>query len=757
MRGLAENRAGGRTVESNALGLLLREARQRALLTLEGLAEASGVSVRAISDMERGKSLPRQATLGELMDALEVSEEQRRHMVAAARPRTRPVPRQLPPDLAVFRGREGALAKLRALEDRAAFQGGHVVISSIGGMAGVGKTALAVHWAHQMSERFPDGQLYVNLRGFEDSGEPLDPGAALGVFLRGLGLPSTDIPSATEQRSALFRRRAASLKLIVILDNARDTEQARPLLPGAPGCLTIVTSRNRLLGLAAADGASPVSLDVWTPQESLAALAARIGAERCAAEPEAAAEVVRLCGHLPLAVAVVGAQLGAEPHLSLRVAVRELREARPRLDALAADDRTVDVRAVFSRSYRALSPATARFFRYLSLHPGSAASAQAAASLAGLPMAQARGHLRELASASLLSRDADGRYVLHDLVRAYGAELAERHADDRLGAQERLLSYLHHNAKSANAHVMPQFRSGLPDDVAAGTVHVAIDDRTDALDWYRQEEQTAAAALRGADDPRLRRGRIHVALEWVAYNDTTGRWPEEIAATRVALDAALRLDDPVAVERSCHNLIRALIETGRGDETGGLLETRLAHLPRLPAEHRTGAERRASWTCSQLGRSDEALAHARTALAIARTLGRPDELVRALLEVAFKVSDNGEHREAVGLCEEALPASRDTGERRIEALAWGTLGVARSRLGDLDAAVGDMETALHLFEEDLDDYNQAETLDNLASVHHRRGAIEEARTCWLRAAELFTGLRVARAAEMRAKAEALRP
>ncbi|MER6167582.1 helix-turn-helix domain-containing protein [Streptomyces violaceorubidus] len=744
-------------METNAFGPLLREARQRALLTLESLAEASGVSVRAISDMERGKSLPRQATLGELMDALDVDEEQRRRLVAAARPGTRPVPRQLPPDLAVFRGREGVLAQLRALEDRAAAQGGHVVISSIGGMAGVGKTALAVHWAHQMSERFPDGQLYVNLRGFDDLGKPLDPGDALGVFLRGLGVPSTDIPSATEQRGALFRQRAATLRLVVVLDNARDAEQVRPLLPAAPGCLTVVTSRNQLLGLAAADGATPVGLDVWTPEESLAALAARIGAERCAAEPEAAAELVHLCGHLPLAVAVVGAQLGAEPRLPLRVAVAELREARPRLDALSADDSSVDVRAVFSRSYRALGPATARFFRYLSLHPGSAASAQAAASLAGLPMTQARGHLRELASASLVSRDAEGRYVLHDLVRAYGAELAEHHDDDRLGALDRLLSYLHHNAKSANVHVTQQFRSGLPDDPAAGTVHVTIDNRADALDWYRQEEQTAAAALRAVDEPRLQRRRIDVALEWVSYNETTGRWPEEIAATRIALDAALGLDDPVAVERSSHNLIRALIETGRGDEAGGLIETRLPYLSRLPAEHRTGAERRASWVCSKLERHEEALGHARTALTIARTLGRPDELARALLELAFKVSDMGENQEAVALCEEALPVCRDTGERRFEAMAWGTLGVARLGLDDLDTAVDDLKKARHLFGETLDVYNEAETLDNLATVHQRRGATEEARACWLEAAELFAGLRIARAAEMRARAEALGP
>ena len=342
-------------MEKKSVGRLLREERQRSLLTLEQLAELSGVSVRAISDMERGKSLPRQATLRELMDAMELGEEVRRRLVQASVRRTHQVPRQLPPDLAVFRGRHEALTRVHALTSAVAEVGGHVVISAIGGMAGVGKTTLAVHWAHQVADHFPDGQLYVNLRGFEDSEQPLDPGEALGRFLSALGVDRADMPPDTEARTALFRERTRSRRLIVLLDNARNAEQVRPLLPTSSGCLTIATSRNQLAALAATEGASLVSLDVWTQEEALAALAARIGEERCRAEPEAAAELVELCGYLPLAIAVVGAQLSAAPGMRLRVAVRELRQAQPRLDALSGDDRRVDVRAVFSWSYDALS------------------------------------------------------------------------------------------------------------------------------------------------------------------------------------------------------------------------------------------------------------------------------------------------------------------------------------------------------------------------------------------------------------------
>ncbi|THA76068.1 tetratricopeptide repeat protein [Streptomyces sp. A0642] len=743
-------------MERITFGGLLREARLRALLTLESLAEASGVSVRAISDMERGHSLPRPATLSVLMDALDLDDGERERLVAESTRRTRRVPRQLPPDLPAFRGRDDALATVQLLTSQVAEGGRHVVISAIGGMAGVGKTALAVRWAHQVAHLFPDGQLYVNLRGFEESGQPLDPGEALGGFLDALGVPSGRVPSGAEERGALFREQVASRRMIVVLDNARDAQQVRPLLPASAGCLTIITSRSQLSGLAVTEGAGLLSLDVWTPEEALDALATRIGAERCRTEPEAAAELVELCGFLPLAVAIVGAQLSVAPQLPLSVGVRELRESRPRLDALSAGDRRGDVRAVFSWSYRALTPETARFFRHLSLGPGPSVSAEAAASLAGTALAAARRYLRELTSANLVSRDAEGRYVLHDLVRAYGVELVKEEKDDRLPAETRLLEYLRHNA-SAITRVLDR-RPGfeVPAPLPEGVTGVVADTREEALRWFRQEEATVAAALRSMNDPRLLPHVMVLTLDWVSYYSVMGRWADEISAKRIGLRAALVLDDPTAIVRNSASLARALAETGRLDQAEEQVGLMLGQMHRLPPAEQAVAERSAGWVRGRQGRHSEALDHARRALALFRTLGDRGSEARELNAVGWYLTLIGDHRQAIAMCEEALPMLRESGNRRSEAATWDSIGFARQRLGDLDAAIADYERSLRLYEEVLDTYNQADVLDHIASAHLARGDDAQARESWARAARLLSAIGNPRADEMQARAEAPR-
>ncbi|MGP4052576.1 ATP-binding protein [Streptomyces sp. 2A115] len=737
-------------------GELLREARRRSLLTLENLAEVSGVSVRAISDMERGQSLPRQTTLNELLDALELDESQRRRLVQASVRRTAQIPQQLPPDLAVFRSRDTALTTVRTFTDQLATQTGCVAIAVIGGMAGVGKTTLAVHWAHQVADRFEDGQLYVNLRGFEDSGRPLEPGEALGGFLSALGMHNDEIPSGTREREALFRERVASRRLIVVLDNARDSQQVRPLLAASPGCLTIITSRNQLSGLSATVGARLIGLDVWSPAEAVAALAARIGDHRCRAEPEAVAELAALCGHLPLAIAVVGAQLAASPHMPLRAGVRELRETRPRLDALAADDRQGDVRAVFSWSYHALPDATARFFRRLAVHPAPALSAEAAASLAGADMPQARRHLRELTSASLLSRDAEGRYILHDLVRDYGTELIEQHKDDRLAAETRLLDYLRHSAYAANRFVS-RYKSEMTDTPVPGVIQVTLDDREQALAWFRQEESTASAALRLLTDPQLLRHRINVTLEWVSYNSVVGRWTEETVTARIALDAALTLDDPAAIVRSSANLARALIETGRSEEADKPTGMILTHRHRLSPVLQARAERNLGWLYGRQERHTEALPHSRRALSLYRTLSQREEVARSLSDVGWDLAKVGRYEEAIATCEEAIPLLRRHGNLRFEAAAWDGIAYAQQGLGDSRAAIASYETSLRLYGEALDDYSQAEVLDHLAFAQMELGDVEGARASWTQSADMLNALHVARAKEMRTKAESSPP
>ena len=467
-------------------GEWLRQQRVAAGLTQEDLAERSGVSVRAIADLERGRTRkPYPSSVRSLVRALGLPEEAGTDLVAryragdgtmradtlqadtvqadtgqadtgqaadgaraadaegaAAGAGGVTVPRQLPTRVPHFAGRAEELALLDGVLDAAASDQAvgaiGVVISAIGGTAGVGKTALALHWAHRVAHRFPDGQLYANLRGFDaGSGRPADPGDVLRGFLDALGVHPERLPGDVEGLAALYRSVLAGRRMLVLLDNAADVAQVRPLLPASPECLVIVTSRRELAALAAGEGARLLQLDVLSEQEANELLVARLGKERAAEEPWAVTELATLCARLPLALSVVVARAAAAPKLPLSSLAAELTELGGRLDALDAGDPAANVRTVLSLSYRHLPETAARMFRLLGLHPGPDISAAAAASLAGVPVAQARVALRDLTRASLLMEVVPGRFAFHDLLRAYAAEQAtlargrrEHHAAD---------------------------------------------------------------------------------------------------------------------------------------------------------------------------------------------------------------------------------------------------------------------------------------------------------------------------------------
>jgi hypothetical protein len=363
------------------------------------------------------------------------------------------VPRELPGAAAVFTGRLAELARLSQILGQAGSQApGTVVISAIGGTAGVGKTALAVHWAHRVAHRFPGGQLYVNLGGFDPSGSPVSPGEAIRGFLAALGVPPDRFPSGLAAQAGLYRSLLAGRQMLILLDNARDEQQVRPLLPGSPGSLVLVTSRSLLAGLAAAENASLLSLDVLPPAEACQMLAARLGGQRTAAEPGAVTEITDLCARLPLALAVAAARAAARPQLPLPGLAAELRDAQRRLDALDTGDPAVSVRAVFSWSYQQLDPAAARMFRLLGLHPGPDISTLAATSLAGVAPAQAGQALGQLTGAHVLTEQSPGRYGCHDLLRAYAAEQARGAEDEqaRHAATGRVLDYYLHTVGAEN-------------------------------------------------------------------------------------------------------------------------------------------------------------------------------------------------------------------------------------------------------------------------------------------------------------------
>jgi hypothetical protein len=281
----------------------------------------------------------------------------------------RPVPRQLPAHTPHFVGRAAELRQLSTLLDTTATTGGTVVITAIDGTAGIGKTALALHWAHQAAQRFADGQLYVNLRGFDPSNPPVHPADALRGFLDAFEVPPERIPSSVDARAGLYRGLLTDRHVLIVLDNARDAEQVRPLLPASPTCLVVITSRNQLSGLITQQGAHPVTLDVLSPQEARALLVGHLGPGRVSAEPRAVTDLINHCARLPLALAIVAARAATHPGFALRILAKELADEHTRLDALDTGDPTTSVRTVFSWSYQHLSPPAARMFRLLGCTP----------------------------------------------------------------------------------------------------------------------------------------------------------------------------------------------------------------------------------------------------------------------------------------------------------------------------------------------------------------------------------------------------
>ncbi|HZM83727.1 MAG TPA: NB-ARC domain-containing protein, partial [Candidatus Limnocylindrales bacterium] len=412
----------------------------------------------------------------------------------------------LPPALPFFVGRSAELAALTALVDRTSEPGGTVVISAIDGTAGIGKTALAVQWAHQAADRFGDGQLYVNMRGFGPADSPMTPAEAVRVFLDALGVPPDRIPSNLDAQVGLYRSLLADRRMLVVLDNARDAAQVRPLLPGSPGGLVIVTSRNRLGPLVAAEGAEPLTLDLLTRAEAEELLARRLGDKRIASDPMAVEDVIARCARLPLALAILAARAAAHPDFPLADLATELVEVRRSLDGFDAGDAATNVRTVLSWSYRQLSEPAARLFRLLSLHPGPDIGLPAAASLVGTDadaeVDDVRASLAELTRSHMVAEPASGRFGFHDLLRAYAGELVHSldPQEDRRVATTRLLDHYLHTAYAAERLLRPQRDPIALDPPQPGVRLGALADLPQALAWFTTEHPALVAVVAQAEN-----------------------------------------------------------------------------------------------------------------------------------------------------------------------------------------------------------------------------------------------------------------
>jgi DNA-binding SARP family transcriptional activator len=409
-------------------------------------------------------------------------------------------PAQLPADLPSFAGRESELSQAAHMLDGDG-GGPTVAICVIDGMAGIGKTTFAIHWAHRAARHFQDGQLYLDLRGFDASGTATAPEDALYALLCSLGVPAGQIPGGLDARAGMYRSVLAGKRVLVVLDNARDVGQVRPLLPGTAGCLVIATSRNPLTGLAMTDGARLVTLNLPSVSTARETLERRLGTDRIAAEPGAVEEIIRLCGQLPLALAIVSAR-AAHPGFTLDSIAAELQRTHSRLDALGPAGVACDARTVFSWSYHHLSPQACRLFRLLSLHPASDITAAASASLLGAPPDEANRLMAELTNTSLLTEYRPGRYSFHDLIRAYAAELLESTDPemDRRAALARLLDHYLQSAQAAHAALKPRRRLTAPGQARPGVSPEQFSDYDSAMSWFTTERRVLSAAVSVAID-----------------------------------------------------------------------------------------------------------------------------------------------------------------------------------------------------------------------------------------------------------------
>jgi DNA-binding SARP family transcriptional activator len=664
------------------------------------------------------------------------------------------LPRQLPSAVRHFTGRDAELKALWEVADQAGQRPGAVVISAIGGMAGVGKTALAVHWAQQAAGRFPDGQLFADLRGAGPAADPAEPTQVIGWFLGSLSVPAAQVPADPQAQAALLRTVLADKRMLIVLDNARDADQVRPLLPGSPGCLVLVTSRARLIGLAAADGATVLDLDVLDTREAHELLARRLGRVRLDADQATAGELVELCGRLPLALSIIAARAAARPGFALAALAAELRDEADRLDALDTGEPASSIRQVFSWSYRQLTTPAARMFRLLGVHPGPDISAPAAASLAGVSPVAARRARHELAACHLLTEPSPGRYALHDLLRAYAAELAVATDSEpnRRAALGRVFDHYLHVARTADLLLNP---ARTPITIAPprpGVTPEHLGERAQAMAWFDAEHRVLLTTVALTAEQGFDAHAWQLPWAMTSFLDWQGRWQDLATTQRTALEAAGRLRDD-AGQAIAHRLLAvACVRLDDHDQA-------CAHLTDCIRLHRQLGDRDGEARAYQAlgidmaaqGRVADALRHSERALALFRTTGNRTGQAGSLNNVGYYHAKLGDYERARAFCRQSLAMHQELADRYNEAHIWDSVGYAEHKLGQFAEAVTCYRNARRLFREFADRYFEATIGVHLGDVQQAAGDLSGARTDWQQALRIFEDLGSPEADEVRAK------
>lgn len=651
-----------------------------------------------------------------------------------------PVPHQLP---GVARGFVNRVAETKWLDQALARQDEDLhamALLVITGTAGVGKTSLAVNWAHRVRGRFPDGQLYVNLRGY-DPGDPVEPDEALDRFLQALGVPVAAIPADSQAKESAFRSLVADRRILIVLDNAATVRQVRPLLPGTPSCLVIVTSRSRLSGLAARDGAQRITVDVLAPGEAVDLLQRVTREYRQDDDPHELSELARLCASLPLALRIAAERAASRPRMPLAELISDLRDESGLWDALSAedDDERDAVRTVFAWSYRALPQDSAQLFCFLGLHPGPDFDVQAAAALAGKDVSRTRHMLDVLAGAHLIEQPSYARYQFHDLLRAYSADEAQRMADAPAidAARVRLFSWYLHSANSAAAILhAPWARIELP-PVPPGVAPMSSSSYEEALNWYNTEQENLAAITRAA----ARSGMDQVAWQLPAvlrevYGDRNppGDW---MAIGGIGLEAARRAEDRYGEALFHGALARALQHSGRPADAVG------AHLAAISTwrdlrEHRgeTRSNHNLGLAYAAMRRFDAAQERVAEGLEIARENGDEAHIAVATMTLGWLLQLQEEFSRSLELLTEAHPMLRSH-RHPHESTCLKLIAEAEVGLGRLTEALEASETALAVSRELDNSIAEAEHLLSYAYVLRANKRYGEALTAYHHSASLY--------------------
>ncbi|MEU4770017.1 tetratricopeptide repeat protein [Actinosynnema sp. NPDC023794] len=671
------------------------------------------------------------------------------------------IPRQLPAAPGLFAGRAAELARLDRVLTVAALaaatpngqepapvdpsadlplEGVTVMVSAIGGAGGIGKTYLALAWAHRNLDRFPDGQLFVDLHGFSPTNDPTDPAVAVRGFLDALDVDPGRVPTDPDAQAALYRSLVAGRRMLIVLDNAATAEQVVPLLPGSPSCTVLVTGRHRLASLIDRHGARHLPLDVLSPDEARALLVARLDADRVAAAPDAVEELVTLCGGHPLALSIIARTSDTRPTIPLTEIAAELRELG--LEALDHDtDPAASLPTVLSWSLHHLTDTQRTLFALLGITPGPDTTPPAAAALTGLPAGLVRRALTALEDASLLERRPGGRYAMHDLVRAYAAIAAHDLSDDlQKAALVRVMDFHMYTAFVADRLLYPNSPLLPLEPPVPGVTPLPLPDAAAAMAWMEAEHATLLATQRTAVMLGSHHTVWHLAWNLDTFHIRWGHRHDAVAVWQAALDAAAHLPDPATRSRAHRLLGRACSRLGMHEQAAGHLERALAlavrhHDPSEQAHtHRvlTGAWER--W-----GDDQRALDHARHALSLFRSLDLPVWEAEALNAVGWYAARMGDVDTARTHCRAALTLHRHHHNPEGEADTLDSLGYIAHRTGDHHQALDHYHQAIALYRTLGHVYRVAGTLDSVGHPHTALGHSEQARGVWREALELYRG------------------